>query len=456
MLERETWASRVGFILAAVGSAVGLGNIWRFPYLTAESGGAAFLVVYLAAVLVIGFPAILAEFVLGRRSRRNVVDAFGDLGHPTWKAVGALALVTGFVILSYYSVVAGWVLRYIVGSATGAYFGGPEAYYSAIAVGMDAVAFHALFMLLTVTIVAFGVERGIELSTKVMVPSIILIVLGLAAWAFTLDGAAAGYAFYLEPNLGELTGNLLTVVPAAVGQALFTLSLGMGAMVTYASYVGDDHDLAVDGVSIVVLNTAVAVVAGLVVFPVLYARGIAPGEPGAGAIFVTMAGALSALPAGRIIGVVFFGVVAIAALSSAISLLEVVVSYLVDNLDYPRPVLAAAVGLAAFLVGLPTALDTDMLSTYDAVTGQLLLPLGAFLLVVFVGWIYGREAAAELGAPTGQARPHHRGWLWHLRLVIVLAVAGTLVVSAGKFAGIDVAEVVTSQASEVVAESVGL
>lgn len=436
MVERETWASRIGFILAAVGSAVGLGNIWRFPYLTAENGGAAFLVIYLLAVLVIGFPAMLAEFVIGRRSHRNVVDSFGRLGHPVWRAVGVLFLLTGFWILAYYSVVGGWVLRYVVGSVTGAYFGNPEAYFGSISAGMDAILFHAVFMAITIMIVAFGVQRGIELSTKLMVPSILVLMIGLAVWVATLPGAAQGYTFYLSPDLGTLTGNIATVLPNAVGQALFTLSLGMGVMITYASYVGQDDNLVIDGVSIVVLNTLVGVLAGLIVFPLLFAQGVNPGSPGPGAIFVSIATAFQQLPGGRILGLLFFGIVAIAAISSAISLMEVVVSYLVDNFDVRRPVLTVAVGVTMFLVGLPTALNTNTLSLYDKIASNVLLPLGVFFVVVFVGWFYGRDAVDEISLGTERVQNAAPVWLWHVRSVLLVAVVVTLAFSLAKLAGV--------------------
>lgn len=437
MGERATWATRVGFILAAVGSAVGLGNVWRFPYLTAESGGAAFLAVYLVAVLLVGLPAVLAEFVVGRRAHQNAVDAFEQLGGRYWRIVGALMLFTGTIILSYYSVVGGWVLRYVVGSITGAYFGDPAGYFQAISTGPGAVLFHALFMALTVGIVALGVQRGIEVSTKLMVPGIVVLLVALAVWAAGLDGAAAGYEFFLSPDVSALTGNVATVVPAAVGQALFTLSLGMGAMITYASYVGEDDDLVVDGVSIVLLNTLVGILAGLVVFPLLFAQGVSVGDPGPGAIFVSIATAFQTLPFGRLLGTVFFSVVAIAALSSAISLLEVVVSYLVDNLDVRRPVLATGVGAGLFLMGIPPALNSGAFSAYDQLTGSLLLPLGVFLTVVFVGWVDGRDAVDELRRGAGGSAVAAHAWLWHVRVVLLAAVVGTLVLSVASFLGVE-------------------
>ncbi|MFB6105706.1 MAG: sodium-dependent transporter [Halobacteriaceae archaeon] len=437
MSGRETWATRIGFIFAAVGSAVGLGNIWRFPYVTAENGGAAFLVVYLVAVLLVGFPAMLAEFSIGRHGQRNIVDVFERVGFPAWRFIGFLGLLTGFWILSYYSVIGGWVLRYVLGSATGAYFGDPSAYFGAVSVGVPSVAFHLVFMALTVAIVAFGVEQGIEWSTKVMVPSIVVLMVALAAWAATLPGSGGGYGFYLTPNVDAIVGNLGTVLPAAVGQALFSLSLGMGVMVTYSSYIASEDNLGVDGISIVGLNTLVGVLAGFVVFPLLAAQGVPFGDPGPGAIFVSMATAFQELgTAGRVLGVVFFLVVALAALSSAISLLEVVVSYFVDNSAFSRPRITVAIGAGTFLLGLPSAWQTSTLGLFDQIASNVLLPLGVFFAVIFVGWIYADDAVAELRRGTRGGGGIVPAWLWVLRVVVFLGISMTLVLSVASLVGI--------------------
>jgi NSS family neurotransmitter:Na+ symporter len=426
MSERETWATRAGFILAAVGSAVGLGNIWQFPFKTAQFGGASFLVVYLIAAFGIGLPAILAEFVIGRKANLNTIGAFDRLGHREWRFVGALGLFIGFWILSYYSVVGGWVLQYIIGSAQGAYFGDPAGYFGAISAGLDALAFHAVFMGLVVGIVAFGIEDGIEKGTKVMVPAIVLILIGLAAFATTLRGAGAGYEYFLSPDFGALFANLGDIVPFAVGQAFFSLSLGMGAMITYASYIDGDDSLVADGSTIVVLNSLIGVLAGLVVFPLLFAQGIDPETSGAGAVFVSVAGAFGNIPAGRAVGFVFFLVVLIAALSSAISLLEVVVSYVIDHYDVGRAQTAAAIGGGLFLLGVPSALDTAWLGWFDTMAYKLLLPLSVLSILVFVGWVMGRDALSEVLKGTGFEQTFGVVWLNMVRVVVLVAVLGTL------------------------------
>jgi NSS family neurotransmitter:Na+ symporter len=429
MSERETWTTRVGFILAAVGSAVGLGNIWQVPFRTGQNGGAAFVVVYLAAVFLIGFPAMLAEFVVGRKAERNPIDAFAALGHRQWAVVGAIGSFVAFWILSFYSVVGGWVIRYIWGSITGAYFTQPAGdYFGAIAAGPDAIAMHALFMLIVVGIVAFGIEDGIELSTKLMVPSIVVLLLGLGAWAATLDGAGAGYAYYLSPDFGAIASNIGTIAPYAVGQAFFTLSLGMGAMITYSSYLREDDDLPVDGGTIVVLNTLVGILAGFVVFPILFSQGISPGEAGgggAGAVFVVLASAFSQIPLGQWLGVVFFFVLLLAAVSSAISLLEVVTAYVTQHFSLGRPGTAVGLGVAIFLLGIPTALNTTTLGWYNDIAYNFLLPLSVFLLAVFVGWVWD-GALAELTLGTNQDQTFGTAWLWFVRVVVPVAVLFTL------------------------------
>jgi NSS family neurotransmitter:Na+ symporter len=426
MSQRETWATRVGFILAAVGSAVGLGNVWQFPFQTGANGGAAFIVVYLAAVFLIGFPAMLAEFVVGRRAERNPIDAFARLGHRNWRIVGVLGTISAFWILSFYSVVGGWVIRYIGGSATGAYFSGSEAYFGTISAGPEAVGFHALFMALTVGVVAFGVTDGIERSTKLMVPSIVLLLGGLAVWALSLEGGAAGYVYYLSPDFDVLFSNFDTILPAAVGQAFFTLSLGMGAMLTYASYIGRDDSLPADGATIVVLNTFVGLLAGLVVFPILFSLGIDPGSGGLGAAFITLAGAFAQLPAGNVLGVVFFVVLLLAALSSAISLLEVVTSYLVDNTNYSRATLAGGLGAAIFALGVPSAYGLSILAWYNAIAYNFLLPLSVFCLLVFVGWVDTGDAVDELRRGTDLSERGATAWLWFVRTLVPLGVLVTL------------------------------
>ncbi|SFR91915.1 neurotransmitter:Na+ symporter, NSS family [Halomicrobium zhouii] len=436
MAIRETWATRIGFILAAVGSAVGLGNIWRFPFLTAESGGAAFLVAYLFLVAVIGLPVMLVEFVIGRESKQNVVDAFPEIGAPTWKFIGAIGALAGFVILSYYSVVGGWVIQYMVGSLTGGYAGNAEAFFGSAAEGTNALAYDLLFMAIVAAIVSFGVRDGLERAAKVMIPSVVGLLVLLAAYGATLSGASEGYAYYLSPDLSTLVGDAIALLPDAAGQAFFTLSLGMGVMITYASYLGEDRNMLRDSLLIVVVDTSIAILAGLAVFPFLFAQGVDPGTGGVGTTFVGLASAFGSLPAGQVVGFVFFAMLFLAALTSAFSILEVIVSFTIDTFDVDRKPATVAIAAVIFLVGVPTAMSLDYLTLYDAIANRILLIGGGLLLAIFGGWFYASGAREELqkGMPGGETLT--TAWIWILRIPVVLVLAYVLYTGIIEVAGI--------------------
>ncbi|WP_434521677.1 sodium-dependent transporter [Halorubrum sp. AS12] len=429
-MARETWATRMGFILAAVGSAVGLGNIWRFPFITGQEGGGAFLLVYLLFVALIGFPAILVEFVIGRYTNLNPVGAIRELGSGAWNYLGWLFVVIGFVILSYYSVVAGWFLRYtLIGATDGYAVAGPEeatALFGTVSTGLDSLLFHAVFMAIVIGIIAAGVRKGIEVGVKVMVPAIIALLLGLAAYAFTLDASGAAYSYYLSPDFSYLVANWTSILPAAAGQAFFTLSLGMGVMITYASYLGEDRNLASDAGVIVVLDTLIAVIVGFVVFPFLFAAGIDPSTTTVNAIFVSLTSAFASIPGGRILGIVFFAMVGIAALSSAISILEVLVSYMIDEVGVGRVPAAASIGAAVFLLGVPVTIDLIFLDLYDLLADGVLLVLGSLLLALFVGWVVPDLGREELRKGIAGGGGLDAAWIWIVRIPIVIVVVVSL------------------------------
>ena len=426
MGQRASWATRLGFILAATGSAVGLGNIWRFPFLTAESGGAAFLIAYLVLIITVGLPLVLAEFVVGRRSNSNVVGAFEKLGEPNWRVIGAIGATAGFVILSYYSVVGGWVMQYVLASLTGAYTDAPAAYFETVSSGANAVAFDALFIGGVAAIVALGVRSGLERAARVMVPSVVALLVVLAGYGATLSGAAEGYAFYLSPDVSTLLGDAVGLLPAAAGQAFFTLSLGMGVMITYASYLGEDRSLVADSLIILVVDTFIALLAGLAIFPFLFAEGIDPGTGGPGTVFVALGTAFTALPAGQLVGTVFYLTLLLAALTSAFSILEVIVAFVTETFGIDRRPATFGVAATTFLLGIPTALDLSVLTVYDTLANQILLITGGMLLAVFIGWVYTEDALAEL--TTGSAIDDRLGtaWIWLLRLPIVAVLAYVL------------------------------
>jgi NSS family neurotransmitter:Na+ symporter len=426
---REQWASRMGFVLAAVGSAVGLGNMWRFSYLAAENGGAAFVVLYLAFTAFVGLPVMLAELTVGRGSGKSPVAALAHFGGSGWRPLGALFVASGFLILAYYSVIAGWTLRYALVALVGGFAADSGAYFGEVSTGGGAIVFHGLFMVVTVGVVLGGVRHGIERTALVLMPSLFVIVLGLALYAATLDGAAAGYTAYLSVDFAALTSP--AVLRDAAGQAFFSLSLGMGAMLTFASYLSREHHLPDESLVIAFSDFAVAFVAGLVVFPLLFALGL-QSEVGAstvGALFITLPHAFVEMgAAGRVVGILFFTALAVGALTSAISLLEVVVASAIDTLGWTRHRAALLLGVAIAVLGVPAALDLDLLGAMDQVAGNLFLILGGLGLSLFVGW--------RMEDPVAEVRQGAEGvpWfvLWRtlLRWVVPAVLAAVLFFSA--------------------------
>lgn len=422
---RENWSGRLGFTLAAVGSAVGLGNMWRFSYMAAENGGAAFVLLYVAMTVLVGLPVMLAELTLGRAARRSPIQALVRFGGPSWQPLGLLFVVTGVVILAYYGVIAGWTLRYAV---EGLWAGFPAAageHFEAVATGWDAVGWHVAFMVATVLVVSGGIRGGIERAAVLLMPLLGLLVIGLAVYAAFQEGGGTGYAYYFRTDLSRVLH--MEVVQDAASQAFFSLSLGMGAILTYASYLSRDHDLPREAALIAVSDFSVAFVAGLVVFPLLFALGlesavIGGGTGTVGALFVVLPQAFAAMgPAGTVVGLLFFVALLVGGITSAISLLEVVVSSAMDGLGMERRRAAWLCGAGIALLGIPAALDIEVLTAMDQVGGNFFLVLGGFLLALFVGWGM-REAVDE--ARAGSGAPALEAWRWLLRLVVpgVLAV----------------------------------
>jgi NSS family neurotransmitter:Na+ symporter len=315
---REHWSSQLGFTLAAVGSAVGLGNMWRFSYMTAEHGGAAFVVLYVAMTLFIGLPVMLAELTVGRSSRRSPIQALVYFGGSAWKPLGALFVTAGVVILGYYSVIAGWTVRYAFEALTGGFAADSAARFEAVATGTPAVLWHLAFMAVTAAVVSRGIRSGIERVSLILMPLLAVLVIGLAIYASTLDGATAGYAYYLQTDFQEILS--FDVLKDAASQAFFSLSLGMGAILTYASYLSREHHLPDESLMIAVSDFGVAFVAGLVVFPLLFALGLEEDVVAStvGALFITLPKAFASMgPAGQVIGVLFFLALVVGALTSA-------------------------------------------------------------------------------------------------------------------------------------------
>lgn len=441
MATRDTWVSNVGFVLAAVGSAAGLGNVWRFPWLTAENGGSAFLLVYLLIVVGVGVPGLLAEFVLGRRGRQTPMGALRDLLGSRWgSALGAFNVATTLVILSFYSVVGGWILRYTLVSPVGAYFGQPQQYFAAMSYGLPAVGFHLLFLGIVAAIVFFGVSRGIERVSKVMLPAVVVLLVGLAAWTATQPGTAAGYEFYLGFDADYLLANFASVIGPAAGQALFTLSLGAGSMLTYASYLDEDTSLPRDTLVIAVSNTFIGVLAGLVVIPLLFSQGVDPGQGGPGALFVALATAFASLPGGAAVATAFFAAVLMAAVTSGINLLETPVATLVDGYDVRRRPATLVVSLLLAATGSGLALAGPVFRFVSGTLADLMLTLGLFGFLVVVGWVLQTESVAEFRAGAGRFDALATPWLltvaWVLPVVVLFSLTSTLAPLAGVSLGL--------------------
>ncbi|MEC7803967.1 MAG: sodium-dependent transporter [Pseudomonadota bacterium] len=431
------WSSRFVFILAVTGSAVGLGNIWKFPYIAGENGGGAFVAVYLLCVFAIGLPIMVGEVLIGRRGRRNPVATMTllgeeEAGHPSWSLVGILGVVTGFLILSFYSVIAGWTGAYIIKSAIGEFVGAaPEAVVeSFIALSGSAVNsgfWHTAFMGVTVFVVARGVERGLEQAVRFMVPALVVIMLILLGYAMNTGAFQQGFAFLFRPDFGALTGSGVLV---AMGQAFFTLSLGMGAVMAYGAYLPQQASIIGTSVAVVCADTAIAILAGLVIFPIVFANGLDP-NAGPGLIFETLPLAFGQLPGGAIFGALFFLLLAFAALTSGISLMEPAVAWIMENRGVGRAPAAMLVGGVVWVLGFMTVLSFNRLSDFrfwngtifdnmDFVTTNIMLPLGGLFITLFAGWVMCQNSSAdELDETAGSL---YRLWRFLARYVAPVAV----------------------------------
>lgn len=437
-MERGRWGSRIGFVLAATGSAVGLGNVWKFPYMAAENGGAAFLLVYLALVFTIGISVMLAEFVIGRAAERNPVGAITQLKGGLWPVVGYMGIAAAFIILSFYSVVAGWTIAYTFKAA-----GGVLATTEPEALGamfgefssdpVQPVLYHLLFMALTVGVVAGGVHGGIERACTILLPVLFLILVVLAVRSLTLPGAMEGVRFYLQPDLSKISAETFN---GALAQAFFSLSLGMGAMITYGSYLSHQESLPRSAAWVTFCDLLVALVAGLVILPAVFAFSFDP-EAGPGLVFITLPAVFAQMPAGVVFAVLFFVLLVIAALTSAMSLLEVLVAYFVDEWGWRRLPAAALLGGVVFVLGIPSSLSLGVWSDVeifgrgifdflDYLSSNLLLPLGGLILTLFVGWVILPRALSEATSNGAQPFPLAGAWRIICRYVAPVAIAWIL------------------------------
>lgn len=394
--KRATFGSKIGVILATVGCAVGLGNIWRFPYMLGENGGAAFLLVYISCILFLGIPVMITEFFIGRYSRKNAAGAFKVMAPGTkWSVIGYNGVAAAFLILGYYAVVSGWTLEYIVQAFSGSLEGKNATdfadEFTAFSTGVfRPILWTVVFIALTHIIIVSGVKEGIERASKVMMPMLFLILIALCVRSITLPGASEGLTFLFNPDFSKIDSS---VVLSAMGQAFFSLSIGMGCLITYASYFGKQTNLQTTALQVTILDTLVAVLAGVMIFPAVFSFGIEP-TTGPELVFITLPNVFEQLPFGNIWSFVFFVLLALAALTSTISLHEVSTAYVHEEYHISRKKAAVIVSIGVTIVGILCSLSMGVLSSYtlfglnffnllDFVTAKIMLPLGGMMICIF-------------------------------------------------------------------------
>lgn len=409
---RSHWSSRWAFVLVTAGSAIGLGNIWKFPYMAGTNGGGAFVLVYLACIAGVGVPLMMTEVLLGRRAQRNPVDAMAwharEAGAPpAWRLVGVMGVAAGVLILAFYSVVAGWMLDYLLRSASGAFAGisaesAQARFGELLASPGRMIAWHSIFMVMTVGVVALGVSAGLERANKILMPMLLAIVVVLLGYGAVSGKFAHAAAFMFAADFGKITPG---IVLAATGQAFFTLSLGMGAVMAYGSYLERDASIPRAVLAVAFADTAIALLAGLAIFSIVFAHGLAPAA-GPGLVMQTLPIAFGGMPGGAFVGSLFFALLTFAAWTSAISLVEPAVSWMCERTTLGRAGASTAVGAGVWLLGCAAALSFNrwadvrlfglgVFDFLDYLTSNILLPLGGLLMVLFAGWVMRRAAAAE-------------------------------------------------------------
>ena len=446
--ERESihgqWSSRLAFILAATGSAVGLGNIWKFPYIAGENGGGAFVLIYLVCIAVIGIPIMMAEVLLGRRGRQSPINTMRTLAaeehaNRHWKWLGWAGMLAGLLILSYYSVIAGWALAYVFRTGSGLFTGltadGVQTIFTNMVTDPERLlAWHTIFMVMTMTVVARGVSGGLEKAVKLLMPSLFVLLFVLVGYAWNSGGFDQGVSFLFQPDFSKITANGILI---AMGHAFFTLSLGMGAIMVYGSYLPNSASIAKTCIAVSLMDTLVALLAGLAIFPIVFANGLEPGV-GPGLIFQTLPIAFGHMDYGAFFGMLFFVLLVFAAWSSSISLIEPAVAWLVENRGMTRIFASVIAGLATWLFGLLTVLsfnlwselkllsgigifrDSTIFDLLDYLTANIMLPLGGLLIAVFAAWKMSRAATVdELAMGDGF---FYRLWRFLVRYITPVAV----------------------------------
>lgn len=432
------WSSRWTFVLAATGSAVGLGNIWKFPYIAGENGGGAFVLVYLLCILMVGLPVMVAEVMLGRRGRQSPINTMRYLTeeaglHGVWNAIGWLGVIAGLMILSYYAVIAGWALHYIGHMASGTFQGVTAeqagSIFNELLADRDTLIFwQTIFLLLTVAVVAGGVTKGLGVAVRILMPLLFVLLLVLLVFSYQGGNFARGFSFLFSFNYEALTWE---GVLEAMGHAFFTLSLGMGAIMAYGAYMPEHARIGRTVLAVGFLDTLVALVAGLAIFPIVFANPTIEPSSGPGLMFVSLPVVFGNMPGGLLFGSLFFVLVTLAAWSSAISLIEPAVAYLVESRNFHRITANLLLGLIAWIVGLGSVLSFNIWSEsrlagfnffefMDFLTSSVMLPLTGLFIAIFVGWVMRPQTVRE--ELSDEADKVFYRWHWVVRYISPLAI----------------------------------
>jgi neurotransmitter:Na+ symporter, NSS family len=435
--QRDLFSNKFGVVMAAAGSAIGLGNIWRFPYLAGNYGGAAFILVYLAFNVLIALPILISEFSIGRKARSNVHAAFAKLApHSHWYIIGYMGIAASFTILSFYGVVAGWSIEYII-SALNKDFAGktPEQlrmmFYNFSYSPLKPILWQIIFMSFTCAVIIRGIKNGIEKFNKILMPLLLVIIVILDIRAISLPGASEGLAFLLKPDFSKLTSEAIL---AALGQSFFSMSIGMGAMITYGSYIKSDDNLTSSAIDVAFTDIIIAILAGIAIIPAVFAFGLQPGE-GPGLVYITLPNVFQQMPGGYIFSILFFLLLLIAALTSSISILEVQVAYFVEELKLKRKAAAILGTCLATLTGIICSLSLsnkyfninffgkNFFELMDYISSNLLLPLGGLFIALFIGWFYSKhKLIKELSSNGKYTLPFFRIFMFLLKFIAPIAI----------------------------------
>ena len=433
------WSSRLAFVLAATGSAVGLGNIWRFPYITSENGGGAFVLVYLVCIALVGLPVMFSEIVIGRRGRMSPVNSLRELADDVgasraWMGLGFLGIIAGFLILSFYSVVAGWTLHYgflylkELFGAPG--ITDPDATFGNLLASAGELTFwHGVFMIMTVGVVALGVEKGLERAVGILMPVLFVLLLILLGYGISTGHFMDAVAFLFKPDWSQVSGPMIVT---AMGQAFFTLSLGMCAIMAYGAYLPAHVHVPKVGTAVAAADTVVALLAGLAIFPIIIAFGIDPGSGGAGLIFTSLPLAFAEMPFGIAYGMAFFLLLSVAAWTSSISLMEPATAYMVEATNLSRKSAALLIAALGWILGLATVFSFNiwsevsiggksLMDAIEFVAADIMMPVGGLLTALFAGWVLSRTITKE----ELDDKMHDwafKAWLWLTRIVTPLLI----------------------------------